>query len=44
MLDALIEEDDGVAEFDKREIMKLKLYKDQIKRPDLSMDRDLSFT
>lgn len=34
---------DLIRKMDKKQIMKLKLYKDQIKRPDLIMDRQLSF-
>lgn len=40
---AVPEEESQTVELDKREIMKLKLYKDQIKRPDLPMDRSRKF-
>lgn len=43
-LDERREDMQGINPLDKREIMKLKLYKDQIKRPDLPMDRNLNFT
>lgn len=42
--DVIYEENEDIRELDKREIMKLKRYKDQIKRPDLPMDRALNFT
>ena len=39
-----IKEEVDSREMDKREIMKLKRYKDQIKRPNLPMDNSLGFT
>ena len=43
-LSPLPEENEGIVELDKQEIMKLKLYKDQIKRTDLPMDKQRNFT
>ena len=42
--DIITEENEDCIDLDKLEIMKLKLYKDKIKRPDLPMDKKLNFS